>query len=126
MTGDVYPEDTVRYMMHLVPLIAVASAACIVSLIPPQLASRTESRISRRVAVAAAALVAIVAAFLSYQQRSELTRDEQAVRIQPVIQTIDLLTGLHGSDYWVFTFQPCIYQVHGPTMVTNVRLGLRQ
>ena len=114
--------DATRHLANIAPLLAIVSAGCLLSLLPAR-EFQFGSAWLTRAAVGITILLTVIAGVLTFQLRSELTCDEQLTRIEPVMTTVKLLYDRHGEDFCIFTFEPCVFQIHAPRWTQMIDLA---
>jgi hypothetical protein len=106
--------DTVRYALNILPLFAIVAGACFFTALSGINIGKLHIRgIIGRIVVLLALLLMASNIWISLNLRSELLGEERIGRVLPVRRAIDLMQNLNDSEYWVFTYTPCLFQLYG-------------
>jgi hypothetical protein len=114
--------DTVRYMLSMLPVIALLSSICIVYVFS-FICDIVRLRLIRPLIIGSMIFLCLFSIYTSFQLRTNLTDSEQEEVIKPALCAIKTLIN-KNNRIWIFTSRPCLYQIYGPRNLNLVDLTM--
>lgn len=102
-------NETIRYMIALLPLLSLISAACIFYIL--KIFHHAISKHIKNKSIYILTIIFIITSIIGVDRKNELIKEEQSIYIEPVKSIIEKFDN-DIENTWIFTLKPNIFQIY--------------